>query len=129
VNVKASHAHISKRAEHLGLLLVLLDVLAEGTVAELHIRELILILNEEATAVLAHSNRHVWHHVLVVPFRQVRTKVIHVLNEDFLEAHASHYFLIDVDGLVVFRCRLMFCVLEQTLGEEIILDALVVIVH
>ena len=53
----------------------------------------------------------------------------HILNEDFLEAHASHDLLIDIDGLVALWGGLMLGVLKKALGEEIILNSLIMVVH
>lgn len=95
----------------------------------LHVCELVLILNEESGAVLAHSNRYIWHHVFIVAFGEIWTEVIHLLDKDFLEAHASHHFLIHIDWLVVVWVLLMLRVIEQALGEEIVLNALILITH
>ena len=61
-----SHAHISERAEDLGLFLVLLNEFAERAVTAFHVRNLVLILDKEAAAVLAHGDGNVRHHVLEV---------------------------------------------------------------
>jgi len=98
-------------------------------VATLHVSELVLVLNEEASAVLAHGDRHIWHHVFIVAFGQVWTEVIHFLDEDLLKAHAPHHFLVHLDWLVVVRILLIDRFIEQALGEEIVLDALIVVVH
>ena len=82
-----SHAHISKTSKHLGLSLVLLNVLAERTMTELHISKLVLVLNEETATVLAHSYGYVGNHVFVIAFRQVRAEVRHVLDKDFFKSH------------------------------------------
>ena len=96
-------SHLSQTTEDLLGSLILLDVLAEWTVAMLHVRELILILDEEAAAVFTHRDGHIWNHVLEVPSWQVWTEVRHVLNEDFLEAHAPHDFLSDENRAIGIR--------------------------
>ena len=54
---------------------------------------------------------------------------MHVLNEDFLEAHTPHHFLIDTNGLVVLWGLLVLSMLEHLLSEEIVFDALVMVIH
>jgi len=48
------------------LALVLFNVSAERTMTQLHISELILILDEETAAVFTASNCHIGNHVLEV---------------------------------------------------------------
>lgn len=50
-------------------------MLAEGTVAKLHVGELVFILDEEAAAVFAHIDRHVRHHILEISLGQVGAEV------------------------------------------------------
>ena len=61
-----SHAHISERAEDLGLFLVFLNIFAERAVSAFHVRKFVLILDEEATAILAHGYGNVRYHILEV---------------------------------------------------------------
>lgn len=61
-----SDAHVRQTGENLLGTLVLLHVLAEGAVPQFHVSELILILNEEATAMFTHGNGHLGDHVLEV---------------------------------------------------------------
>ena len=109
------------------MLLILLNMLAEGTVAALHVGEFILILNEEATAVLAHVDGHIGHHILEVPPGHVGAEVCHVLHEDLLEAHALHHILTHLDRLVVLRCSVLR--VKQSLSKQVIFDAFVGIIH
>ena len=124
-----SHAHISQTSEHLSLSLVLLNIFAEGTVATLHVGKLILVLNKEAAAVLAHADGHVGNHVLEVPFRQVCAEVRHVLDKDLFEAHRLHDISTDANWLVILWRNLVLCVLEEALREQIVFETLVVVVH
>ena len=107
-----SHAHISERAEDLGLFLVLLNIFAERAVTAFHVRKLVLILDEEAAAVLAHGDGNVRHHVLEVALGEVRAEVGHVLDEDLLEAHRAHHVLAHAHRLVVLWGDLVLGVLE-----------------
>ncbi len=109
--------------------LVLLDMLAERTVAQLHIGELILILDEETAAVFAHRDRHIRDHVLEIALCKIFAEVGHILHKDLLKSHASHHILTDNDGLIVLWCDLMIRVLEQALSEKVIFEALISIVH
>ena len=127
--IARSHAHISKGTEYLGLLLVLLHVLAERTMAAFHVGKFVLILDEEAAAIFAHSYRHIRHHVLEVSFRGILTEVAHILYEHLLESHASHHFLVHVDRLIVLGGGLVLRVLQEALSEKVVFDALVMVVH
>ena len=111
VVVSSSHSHISKRTEHLSLLLILLHVLAERAMATLHVSKFVLILNEEAAAVIAHSDSYVGYHVLKVALGHIRAEVIHILNENLLKTHASHHLFVYAHGLVILRGSLMLSVL------------------
>ena len=124
-----SHAHISERAEDLGLFLVLLNEFAERAVTAFHVRKLVLILDEEAAAVLAHGDGNVRHHVLEVALGEVRAEVGHVLDEDLLEAHRAHHVLAHAHWLVVLLGDLVLGVLEQALSKEVVLDTLVMVIH
>ena len=92
--------HIHQTAVHILDAFVLLDMLAEGTVAQLHIRELILVLDEELAAILAHVDCHVRNDVLEVPLRVARVKVRVVHDVNFLEAEALKSKLVHLDRLV-----------------------------
>lgn len=92
-------------------------MLAEWTVATLHVCKLILVLDEEATTVFTHCYRHVWHHVLEVSLGYIRAEVVHVLDKDLLKAHTSHDFLVDVHWLIVLWGGLVLRVLQETLSE------------
>jgi hypothetical protein len=81
---------------------VLFNKLAEGTVAQLHIRKLILVLNKEFTRIFAHLDRHVWHDVLEIPFGQVSVKVGQIPRVDFLVAHLTQHEFVNFDWFVVF---------------------------
>lgn len=125
---EVSHAHISKTRKHLGRSLVLLHVLAEWTVPMLHVRKLVLVLNEEATAVFATADGHVRNHVFEVAFGHVRTEVTHVLHKDFFKADVLKHILSHYDRLVILR-RELTSPLEQCLRKEVIFDTLVLVGH
>ena len=84
-----SLVHVGKRPIHVLYALVLFDILAEGAVAVLHIRKLVLILDEELTTVVAHIYCNIWHYILEVPLRVVRVEVRVILNVHLLKAHIS----------------------------------------
>jgi len=112
-----SHTHISETSKHLCLSFVFFNVLTEWTMTELHVSELVFVLNKEATTVLAHCDGYVGDHVFVIPFRQVRAEVRHVLNEDFFKSHRLHHFSTHHDRLIILRGNLMLCVFEKALRE------------
>ena len=89
-----SHTHISKGPKYLFLALIFLHMLAEGTMTVLHIRELILVLDEEATAVFTHVNCHIRHHILEVAFGVRGTEVAHILHKHLLIPHSAHHLFI-----------------------------------
>ena len=97
--------------------------------ATFHVCKLVLILNEEAAAVVAHGDRHVGDHVLEIALRHVLAEVTHILNEDLLETHAPHDLFVHAHWLIVFRLSLVLSVLEETLGKEVVFNALVMVVH
>ena len=101
--------------------LIFLNILAEWTVAKLHVCKFVLISYEEATTVFAHGDGHIRHHVLEVPFGTARTEVGHVLDEYFLVAHTAHHLVVDHYGTIVIRCCLTIHVLQKSLGEQVIL--------
>ena len=112
-----SHAHISETSKYLCLSLVLFNVLTEWTMTELHVSELVFVLNKEAATVLAHCDGYVGDHVFVIAFRQVRAEVRHVLNEDFFKSHRLHHVSTHQDRLIILRRNLMLCVLEKALRK------------
>ena len=103
-------------------------MLAEWTVAVLHIRELILVLDEESAAVLTHRDGNVRYHVLEVSLLHLWAEMRHVLNEDFLEAHTSHDLFVDNDWTIVIRILLVVHPLKDCLSEQIILQAFILVV-
>lgn len=119
-------AHISKTTIHILHALVLLDVLAEGTVTFLNVGELILILQEELAATFAHSDRHVGYHILKESARMVGTLLRVVYDEDLFEAHVLQNSLVHHDGLTVLRVHLLIQLLEHALCEHVVLNLVII---
>ena len=59
--------HISQTAINVSDALIFLHMFAERTVAQFHVGELVLVLNEKLAAVLTHRDCNVWHYVLEIP--------------------------------------------------------------
>ena len=64
-----SLSHISKASVHIFHTFVFLHVLAEWTMALLDVGELVLVLQEEFAAVLAHGDGHIGHRISAVLIR------------------------------------------------------------
>ena len=120
MTLSLSHTHISKGPKYLLLALIFLHMLAEGTMTVFHIRELILVLNKEATAVFAHVNCHIGHHILEVTFWVRRTEVAHILHEHLLIPHRTHHLFIHHYRPIILWIHVITSRFQDTLSEEVI---------
>ena len=77
---------------------------------QLHVRKVVLILNEELAAVLAHVDSHVGYDVFEVAFRELRVEMRVVLDVDLFEAHRLQDSLVNFDWFVLFtrQCVKLF---------------------
>ena len=98
-------------------------MLAEGTVALLHVRELILILDKELAAVFAHLDGDVRHQVLKVTLRRLRVQMGEVLDVDFFKAQVRQDRLVNLQRLVVGLCVDR---LKESQSEDIVLHLLLI---
>merc|ERR1719272_1967340 len=123
-----SRSHISKASVHIFHTFVFLDVLAEWTMALLNVGELVLVLQEELAALLAHGNGHVGHHVLVELARQVGAKlgVIHDVN--LLIPHVLHDSLVNLDRLGAVWVHLRLELFQHLLSEQVVLHVVILII-
>jgi hypothetical protein len=93
--------HISKTAKHSFHISVFFNVFTKWTMAKLHIRKFIFVLDEELAAILAHLDRHLWDEVFKVAFGILRVQVAVVLDVDFFKPHIAQDVLIYFDRLVL----------------------------
>lgn len=107
IRLVSSPIHFGQRTKDLGSLFVFLDMLAERTVAKLHVGEFVFILDEESTTVLAIGDGYVGNHILVVPLWKVGAEVAHILNKDFFLSHACHNFSTHANWCIVVRVCLV----------------------
>ena len=78
--------HFSKTSVHVSHALFFLSVFAEWTVTQLHIGEIVLVLNKELAAVFAHVDGYVSHEILEVAARILCVEVRVILNIDLLKS-------------------------------------------
>ena len=117
VNKRAHSSHISKATVHVFDTLIFLDVLAEWAMALLDVGKLILVLQEEVAAVLAHCDRYVWDHVFEVSAWQFRAVFGEVLDVDLLISHVHHHSLVDLYRLGAVWVDLSLELLKHFLVE------------
>ena len=93
--------HIGKTAKHRFHISFFFNVLTKRTMAKLHIRKFIFVLDEELAAILAHLDRHLWDKVFEVAFGILRVQMTVVLDVDFFKPHIAKDVLIYFDRLVL----------------------------
>lgn len=123
-----SLSHISKASVHIFHTFVFLHVLAEWTMALLDVGELVLVLQEEFAAMLAHGDGHVGHHILVKLARQVGAHlgVIHDVN--LFVPHVLHDSLVDLDRLGAVWIHLGLELFQHLLSEQVVLHVVILII-
>ncbi len=120
-----SHTHICETPVYGLDFLVFFYILAERTMAELHVGELILIKHEELVAVLTLVDRHVWHHVLEVPLRISWTQMAHVNDEYFLKPDVAKNVISHWHGPEILRLVLLVDELQHARREQVIFERVV----
>ena len=90
--------HISETSINILNSLILLYMLAERTVTQLHVGHLILILNEKLVTVLTHVNWQVRSDILKVPLGVGGVEVTVVKDVDFFETNGFQHGFIDLNG-------------------------------
>lgn len=110
-------SHIGEAAVHILDALVLLDILAEWAVSLLNVGELVFVLQEELAAPLAHGDRYVRHHVLVVPSAHAGAQLGVIHDEHLLVPHVLHDSLVDLHGLGAVWVHLGLKLFQHLLGE------------
>ena len=121
--------HISKTSIDIFRTLLLLDILAERAASFLHVCKLVLVLKEELTALIAHSYGHIRHHCLEESTRPLGAELRVVDNKDLLITHAFKDSFIYLHRLVLFRRHLIFEPLEHSLGKEVVLQIIILLLE
>jgi len=94
-----SGSHISKASVDILHTLVLLNILAERTVAFLNIGKFVLVLQEKFATVLAKRDGNIWNHITIILFRHMRAQLVVVNDEYFFESHVLKNSLINFNRL------------------------------
>ena len=108
------------------LTLVFFDILAERTVALLHVLEFILILDKELLATVALCDRNIGDHVFVVLLWIARVELPHIYNKYFLVTQTFEHSLVKLNRAVSVWRKLGVHPLEHPSCEQVVFQAVII---